>query len=553
MDSRSRKIRDRPRARRLADWSWDGDEDAASGEAGRHNHAYVAGCSASVVVATGRSTPTGDVDVGDRTRRCSGLRRSVIAVASLLVVAGAFIPAAPASAAVPSWTTTAVSTLFANEPLASQPVSVREVGTDASGNRYVAGYFYGPTVFGPGSAGTMATVGTNVNTYLVSYTSAGALRWVHRIANGLTAELGGIAVTPSGTVVLAMTTFGTVHISTPYGDRTVAGHGALDVFVATFAGSDGHIIWARTDGGTGSDRVSRVALDFYGNVYLVGSFATWATFGDTPAVTLNVSGGYVNGFAASYTAAGTLRWATDVVTGGNESLTGLAVGGGGVYVSGTYPQAAVVGGVPVTAIQADSVNSFLARLSPIDGSFRWVAKVRPQGAGPYAVSITPAVSSAGEVYLVGSTHSTVEYRAPDGAGYVLSGPQFLLRVQSSGAFIWGHGFAAARVVTPLASPPGFVTVAGTFSGTIALNGDVSLTSSGGTDGFVAQWSSAGALTRAARFGGPGNDNPLALAGSGDAPLLAAQVGPGTDTLPGGNTIAVAKPSGDVVLAALASA
>ena len=91
----------------------------------------------------------------------------------------------------------------------------------------------------------------------------------------------------------------------------------------------------------------------------------------------------------------------------------------------------------------------------------------------------------------------------------------MLATLSTGSWGWAGTLGAGSAVTSMATDTsGNVVVSGTFSGTCDVDpgtGVTSLTSSGGTDVFVAKYSPAGTLLWARQFGGAGDDRAYGVA------------------------------------------
>lgn len=136
------------------------------------------------------------------------------------------------------------------------------------------------------------------------------------------------------------------------------------------------------------------------------------------------------------------------------------------------------------------------------------------------------VDASGNIYTTGvfSTVATAVDFDPgtglfDAAGMTSSGGSdvFVSKLNSSGNYAWaikmgaGSNDAGNAIAT---DATGNVYVTGYFQGTVdfdpATLSTVNLVSAGGTDIFVAKYTSAGALTWARRLGGTGADNATAL-------------------------------------------
>jgi hypothetical protein len=135
-----------------------------------------------------------------------------------------------------------------------------------------------------------------------------------------------------------------------------------------------------------------------------------------------------------------------------------------------------------------------------------------------------AVDATGAVYVTGTFTGSVDFDPGTGLRVLtsLGGTDvFVARYSASNALVWavqvgGSGEEAARALTLDAN--GDILIAGWFEGTPDFDGGpatVALTSAGGRDGFVAKFSSAGALAWARRFGGANADELIDIASSGN--------------------------------------
>jgi hypothetical protein len=288
------------------------------------------------------------------------------------------------------------------------------VAVDGSGNVFATGVFYGTANFGTAS---LTSVNGTADAWLVKYSATGTPLWAKQIG-GTGTDFGyGVAVDGSGNAILVGRMSGTVNLGggsltsaggydvflakyaaadgqylwgkrfggtgDDYGDAVavdanadvyvtgnfpgtvnfgggaVTSFGSTDGFVAKYAGTDGHYVWAKPFGGTGGDAGSGVGVDGQGNVTVTGYFSGVVNFG-TGAVT---SAGATDGFAVKYTSAGTPLWTKRF--GGTATDFGTRVAadtGGNVNVIGSYSGTADFGGGPI--ISAGAFDMFLLRLRP---------------------------------------------------------------------------------------------------------------------------------------------------------------------------------------------
>lgn len=168
-----------------------------------------------------------------------------------------------------------------------------------------------------------------------------------------------------------------------------------------------------------------------------------------------------------------------------------------------------------------SIASFRSQIVTLD----WAKQIGGPLATSNANSIT--VDGSGNLYTTGlfSTGLTAVDFDPSNAildivGMTSNGASndiFVSKLNSSGNYAWaikmgGSGNDAGNAITTDAA--GNVYVAGYFQGTVdfdpATLSATNLVSAGGTDIFVAKYTSAGAFTWAKRLGGTGADNATAL-------------------------------------------
>ena len=270
-----------------------------------------------------------------------------------------------------------------------------------------------------------------------------------------------------------------------------------DVFVVKLTNA-GSPVWAQRVGGSDSESVDGMAV--VGNaVYLTGSFES-SSLALGNATLANAGGSDV--FVAKLLDAGptsTVSWAMQAGGPGLDQVSGLAVSGSSVYLTGAFTQPAAFGATTLNPGTAGREDLFVAK-----------------------------VTDAG----------------------------------SSGAFAWAMwgGSTARTFARSLAVAGSSVYVAGEFSGSTATFGPVVLTNAGSTtstDLFVAKLTDAGSTGEfdwSMRAGGPGYDNADAVAVQGTAVYLGGHFDGATAAF-GSTTLANSGPLGtsDICLARLTDA
>lgn len=295
-------------------------------------------------------------------------------------------------------------------------------------------------------------------------------------------------------------------------------------------------------GGPAQDLAKAVVVDAQGNVIITGAFGDSVDFGGG----LLTATGSADIFVASYDPQGSLRWAQRFGgASGASSGTALAVdAAGNVFVTG-YVGDAVNFGAGVLA-HSGGLDIFAASFTAA-GALRWAKSyggtARDQGAGL-------GTDSSGNVYLTGLFNETVDF----GAGAVPSAGSndiFLIGFDSDGGRRWSKSFGAGAADLAgalVAGPNGDIVITGYFGGDVDFGSGAALSASGGADGFVAGYSSAGLHRWSRRFGGAeattdrGID--LALDGAGNVSIAGEFFG--TTSFGGGDVTATSE--GDVFIA-----
>ncbi len=263
--------------------------------------------------------------------------------------------------------------------------------------------------------------------------------------------------------------------------------------------------------GPRSDYPMQEAVDVAGNVYVGGGFGDTVDF-DPGSGTVNLvdTTGKLSGFLAKYSPQGGLLWARDFVgTTTSSRVNGVVLSGGSVYAWGSRGAS----GTGTT----DFGNGVT-----VSSGFAWVARFAEDGTAQWAKGLgvnnarTFAADAAGNVYLGGNFDGTVDFDPGPGVASRTadSGGQsgFVVGLDPAGSYLASFKLASRVFVDALAVDGGAVYCAGSFGDTTSQAdfdpgpGTAYRTSAGGTDGFLASYSQAGALNWASTFGGRQDDN-----------------------------------------------
>ena len=326
-----------------------------------------------------------------------------------------------------------------------------------------------------------------------------------------------------GNFTVANLQFGSLQFA---GDSHAPGNSVL--FVVKWSVATNRFVWGLQSGSTSGVTVATGLAVRGGNVYVTGYFSQNAQFGNTSLTVpfTSTSGTPSNVFVAKITDAGTtadFTWAQKIDSptslGNLLSRPAIAVEGTNVYVAGNFRDPSTTtapsgfGGLSLSS--QGGYDVFVTKLVDAgpSSSFAWV-----QGAGGTDADNAFALTVRGaDIYVAGyfngiaSFGSTTLTSAGGTDGFVAK----LIDAGASGSFVWAKATSGTGDGTSqaLARAPNGVYVAGSFTGAAGF-GNITLASAGGTDGFVAKLTDAGAtgsFAWAQRAGGTGDDNLTALA------------------------------------------
>ncbi len=220
-------------------------------------------------------------------------------------------------------------------------------------------------------------------------------------------------------------------------------------------------------------------------------------------------------FVAEYRSDGTPLWSKRIGSTGDDRGKAVAVdGSGNVYVTGFFRGTVDFGGGPVSSA-TNATNAFLVKYSS-GGAHLWSKRLSTASGLDDGTSL--AVDGQGNVIVGGTLYQTSDF----GGGPLTSaggGDIYLVKLTPAGAHVWSRrmGSTADDWVNGVAvDGQGNVTATGYFNGSVNFGG-ATLTSAGGKDIYLAQYSSAGAHLWSRQFGGAADDiaRSVAVDGSGN--------------------------------------
>ena len=363
------------------------------------------------------------------------------------------------------------------------------VATDSTGNVFVTGQYQSAlTLYNTGGGtGTTLTVTGGYDVFLAKYLSAGSVVWATRIAGTTTSDDIGTAIArDSSDNVFVTGRYGaalTLYNTGGGTGATLTNAGGSDVFLAKYS-SAGSVLWATRIAGSTGDSGQGVATDSSGNVFVTGYYTAalrlYNTGGGTYA-TLAFGTGSVDVFLAKYSSAGSVVWATRIAgSTGTSSDYGTALAtdlSDNVFVTGYYSGVLTLyntGGGTGATLTWTNIDCFLAKYSSA-GSVVWATRI---ASGGINVGQGVATDSSGNVFVTGYYGAALTlYNTGGGTGATLAftggSDVFLAKYSSAGSVVWATRIAGTTtsgdISTALATDSsGNVFVTGYYGAALTL-------------------------------------------------------------------------------------
>ncbi len=359
------------------------------------------------------------------------------AVARLL---GAVVSSVPATAqVVPSGQVQWVAPIYSLPAGPMRNLANRGATFDAYGNAYVGFEMEGEVAVGD------SILRNGYHNGVVRYTPTGQATWVRNF--GPNAHITGLAADQNGNVVAAGWFDGPITL-----DGQVLQPQGSDIFLVKWDAA-GQMVWAR-QGLAGTNpatrRVSHLAVDAQGEIYIAGTADGQAAFGASALVGSPVlmSSEADASYCARYNAAGDLVWVTgsdnhSVSPYGTRRWTNVSGLGtdslGHVYLTGSLPwQFRWGAGAPILGDTTNLQTFYWLRLDAATGQYQTGFAEKMDGAGGARM----AVDQTGHSYLVQQLLTTSQLNGtpllvpPPPAGSNFSSAIYVARLNPDGLPQW---------------------------------------------------------------------------------------------------------------------
>jgi hypothetical protein len=398
-------------------------------------------------------------------------------------------------------------------------------------------YVYAPIIK------TLSKVGTT-DAFIAKYNPNGSLLWATKFGDNGSKSARSIAGDAYNNVYVTGSSNGTLtnfyNASGSSVSLTLA-NASTDSFLVKY-NPNGEVLWASQIGGAGVDNGYRVTLDSYGNVYIIGNYAS------NPMIFYNASGsgvtqtqtltnaGSTDVFVAKYNPSGAVLWAAQIAGAGSEIGYGVTSDAyGNIYLTGQYVSNPITfynaSGSGVTQSQtltnagiAGTIDAFIAKYNP-SGAVLWAAQIA--GAGSDIGNVVTS-DAYGNIYVNGQYASNpITFYNASGSGVTQtqtltnagSNDVFIAKYNPSGAVSWAAKIAGAGndvgsgiktdsngnifvtgSYSSVSNPITFYNASG--SGVLETK---TLTNTGNNDAYIAKYNPSGAIVWAAQIDCAGSD------------------------------------------------
>ena len=291
---------------------------------------------------------------------------------------------------------TSGNVLWAKSAEGAYDDSGQSVSTDASGNVFITGIYYSPTI----TFGTTTLTKTNpTNNYsdifIVKYDASGNMLWATSAEDGAFNDDGrSVSTDASGNVLIAgyfaspTITFGTTTLTNT--------NSSWDIFIVKYD-SSGNVLWAKSAGGTAYDIGNSVSTDAIGNVFMTGIYySPTITFGIT---TLTNANNVADIFIVKYDASGNVLWAKSAEGTWYDLSYGVCTDViGNVFITGAFYSPTITFGT-TTLTNVNAANDIFIVKYDASGNVLWA---KSAGGTGYDEGYAVSTDASGNVFLTGN-------------------------------------------------------------------------------------------------------------------------------------------------------
>jgi len=314
----------------------------------------------------------------------------------------------------------------------------RIILTDATGNVYISGVFFGTVDFDPGPGVVNLTPSPyGCNVYIAKYDASGNYIWVRNIP--ITASYGGnsMALDANGNIYITGFFTGSASDFDPgTGTAALAATGGNDVYIAKYD-NNGNYLWANRIGNSGDDRGNEILITGAGNILLAGTFSLTVDFDPGPGIANLVATGASDIFFASYDPAGNFQWVRQIGGGVDEDVRDIAIdNSGNIVLTGLFANITDFDpGTNVYNMAATGGNDIFLAKYDAAGNLIWANSfggINPDGGS------SVKTDAVGNIFVSGLFMGTVDFDPGPGTTNLIttSSATYFGKYNANGNLVW---------------------------------------------------------------------------------------------------------------------
>ncbi|MDX2173181.1 MAG: SBBP repeat-containing protein [Bacteroidota bacterium] len=210
------------------------------------------------------------------------------------------------------------------------------IALDAGANIYVCGNFLSTVDFDPNVGIQNLTASGLHDSFILKLNSSGNYVWAKSFGSSLSDACNDVSIDGLGNVLCIGMFQNTVDFDPGPSTYTLQTNGGWDIFVSKLDAS-GNFIWARSIGGTGTDRGEGITSDASGNIYCVGTFINSVDFDPGPGNNiLTATGTSRDVYLLKLDASGSFSFVNQIGSNLDENATDIFSSSTNLYISGSF-------------------------------------------------------------------------------------------------------------------------------------------------------------------------------------------------------------------------
>ena len=389
-------------------------------------------------------------------------------------------------------------------PNASYPDDTRDIAVDTVNNFvYAVGVVYGGAPYG-----MQAFNGSNAHRdgFLVKLNLDGSLVWAKTFGSAGSDELNAVTIGPDGNIYVTGSFQNSISLGTSSNTVvSISSAGASDILVASYAPSDGSLIWIKSVAGSQGDDRGTGIVALTSGVFITGDYRRRIYFNGSNDPTSETHNSQ-NVFIAKYTLSGSFVSSCSGGTDGNDYAGKLTTDGTSLYTIGTVQDDEDFrwrnpnGTTGAYWNDLNSTNSMFVLRVDQSCSLNWARYITNPGSENVTFgAIAADHGSCGNIYLAGATHKNSVFPSNGTTNLPGNPHDFLFLValaKTNGNTAWLR--TAKGPVNHMnvgldidVGPKGEVYLAGSYTNQIIWDDGMIASGSSGKEMFAARFTSYG--------------------------------------------------------------